>query len=90
MTRTNKMDNEFFEIPLIVQYEKEIEEVLQESEHVYRSTIDYDLLDQKVCQLIKCARIDGLDEKVIWDMLQAKIPSYVNYVNYKAAGKKVA
>ena len=84
------MNKESFIDTLIAQYKEEIEEVLVESEHVYRSTIDYELLDQKVTHLITCARVDGLDEKIIWDLLQARIPSYVNYVNFKSAGKKVA
>lgn len=84
------MNKESFIDTLIAQYKEEIEEVLVESEHVYRSTIDYELLDQKVAHLITCAKVDGLDEKIIWDLLQARIPSYVNYVNFKSAGKKAA
>jgi hypothetical protein len=85
------MDRDSFIQTLIAQYKEEIEEVLLESEHVYRSTIDYELLDQKVIQLIKCAKVDGLDEKLVWDLLQARIPSYVNFINYKkSAGKKAA
>lgn len=85
------MDKESFIETLIAQYTEEIEEILLESEHVYRSTIDYELLDQKASQLIKCAMIDGLDEKIVWNLIQARIPSYVNYINYKkSAGKKIA
>lgn len=85
------MDKESFIDTLMAQYREEIEEVLIECEHVYRSTIDYELLDQKVIQLIKCAKIDGLEERIVWDLLQERIPSYVNYINYKkSAGKKAA
>jgi len=85
------MDKDSFIDTLIAQYTEEIEEILLESEHVYRSTIDYELLDQKATQLIKCALIDGLDEKTVWNLIQARIPSYVNYINYKkSAGKKIA
>lgn len=87
------MDNDDFISALTAQYKEEIEEILLESEHVYRSTIDYELLDQKVIELLNSAKIDGLSEKIIWDMLQARIPSYVNYVNYKIVsktGKKAA
>ena len=42
------MDRDSFLITLIAQYKEEIEEVLVECEHVYRSTIDYELLDGKV------------------------------------------
>jgi hypothetical protein len=75
---------------LIAQYKDEIEEALDESEHIYRLTIDYEILDQKVLQLIQSAKIDGLDEKILWDLLQARIPSYVNYINFKVSGKKTA
>lgn len=75
---------------LLAQYKEEIEEILLESEHVYRLTIDYELLDQKVEELIRSAKIDGLQEKVIWDLLQSRIPSYVNYINSKVSGKKAA
>jgi hypothetical protein len=75
---------------LIAQYKEEIEEILVESEHVYRLTIDYELLDQKVAELIQSAKVDGLQEKIIWDLLQSRIPSYVNYINFKASGKKAA
>lgn len=84
------MDRDSFTFTLIAQYKEEIEEVLVECEHVYRSTIDYEMLDGKVEELIRCAKVDGLEEKVVWDLLQARIPSYVNYVNYKSTGKKAA
>ncbi len=84
------MDRDSFTFTLIAQYKEEIEEVLVECEHVYRSTIDYEMLDGKVEELIRSAKVDGLEEKVVWDLLQARIPSYVNYVNYKSTGKKAA
>lgn len=85
---TNNRD-EFIDT-LISQYKEEIEELLIECEHVYRSTIDYDLLDEKIEQLFSCARIDGLPEKMVWELIQARIPSYVNYLNCKVPGKKIA
>lgn len=84
------MDRDQFLNTLIAQYKEEIEEVLVESEHVYRSTIDYDLLHNKVEELFKAARVDGLDEKIIWDLLASRIPSYVNYVNHRFSSKKAA
>ena len=84
------MDRDSFTFTLIAQYKEEIEEILVECEHVYRSTIDYEMLDSKVEELIRSAKVDGLEEKVVWDLLQARIPSYVNFVNYKSTGKKAA
>lgn len=85
-----KMDKDKFQETLILQYRDEIEEILVESEHVYRSTIDYDLLDQKVTELMNAAKVDGLDSTVLWEMIEKRIPSYVNFVNHKYYGKKAA
>lgn len=84
------MDRDQFLNTLIAQYKEEIEELIVESEHVYRSTIDYDLLHSKIEELFKAARVDGLEEKIVWDLLSARIPSYVNYVNHRFYGKKAA
>lgn len=84
------MDKDQFINTLIAQYREEIEEILVECEHVYRSTIDYDLLHQKVEQTIRCAKVDGLEEKILWELIHARIPSYVNYLNCKVPGKKAA
>lgn len=81
------MDRDNFVFTLINQYKEEIEEILVECEHVYRSTIDYELLDTKVEELFRSAKVDGLEEKIVWDLLQSRIPSYVNYVNYKTSKK---
>lgn len=75
---------------LIAQYKEEIEEILSESEHVYRLTIDYELLDQKVSELLKNARQNGIQDKIVWDLIQARIPSYVNFINHKSLVKKAA
>jgi uncharacterized protein (UPF0335 family) len=84
------MDKESFITTLIAQYTEEIEEILLECEHVYKSTIDYELLEQKVEEIFSSAKVDGLDEKIVWDLIQARIPSYVNYLNYKTPSKKAA
>jgi uncharacterized protein YdcH (DUF465 family) len=78
------------EKPLIEQYKDEIDELLVESEHVYRLTIDYQLLDQKISELIIRAKSEGVAEQAIWNLIHARIPSYVNYINHKALSKKVA
>jgi hypothetical protein len=81
------MDRDSFLMTLIAQYKEEIEEILVECEHVYRSTIDYELLDTKVEELFRSAKVDGLEDKIVWDLLHSRIPSYVNYVNYKTSKK---
>lgn len=84
------MDRHGFTLTLIAQYKEEIEEILVECEHVYRSTIDYDLLESRIEELMRCAQVDGLEEKIVWDLLHARIPSYVNYINFKTTSKKAA
>ncbi len=84
------MTKEKFLEVLVSQYRAEIDEMIIESEHIYRSTIDYELLDTKMNQLLQCARIDGLEEKIVWELIQARIPTYLNYINYKNSKKKAA
>lgn len=81
----DKIQNE-----LIIRYKERIEEALNDCEHVYRLTIDYEMLDQKILELVIIAKNDGLTNKAFWDLVQASIPSYINYINYKSAGKKAA
>lgn len=84
------IDKDQFINTLIAQYKDDIEEALVECEHVYRSTIDYELLHEKIEQVLNSAIVDGLPEKMIWELIQTRIPSYVNYLNSKGAGKKAA
>jgi len=92
------MDNDSLQSTLISQYKIEIEEILSECEHVYRLTIDYELLESRINELFETAKSDGLDEKTLWSLIQSRIPSFINYVNShslknahkKPTGKKVA
>ncbi|MDO9180776.1 MAG: hypothetical protein Q7U04_00140 [Bacteriovorax sp.] len=85
---SNSQDD--FNPKLLRQYRAEIEELLVESEHVYRLTIDYVLLDEKLEEIFSRAKTDGIEDKIIWNLIHAIIPSYINYVNYKVSGKKAA
>jgi hypothetical protein len=80
------MNKDDFKQTLIKQYSESIEKIIVESESVYRSHIDYDELDFRVRGLIQAARVDGLDETVIWDLLEHRVPEYLNYLN----GMKIA
>lgn len=82
--------SEKFKSTLLDHYRAEIEAVIIESEQVYRSVIDYETLDQKVTHLLLCAKLDGIEEKEIWDILHYRIPAYVNYVNYKKETRRKA
>ncbi|MGZ3807744.1 MAG: hypothetical protein ACXVCE_06645 [Bacteriovorax sp.] len=80
------MNKDDFKQTLIKQYSDSIEEIIVESESVYRSHIDYDELDFRVRSLIQAARVDGLEEDIIWDLLEHRVPEYINYLS----GTKIA
>jgi hypothetical protein len=84
------MNHDDFKITLIKQYRAQIEEIIIESEHAYKSSIDYEHLDMKFTELFKSASVDGIEDYQIWEMISKRIPSYINYVNAKASSKKVA
>lgn len=80
------MNKDDFKQTLIKQYSEVIEEIIVESESVYRSQIDYHTLDNRVRSLLASAKIDGLEEDTIWDLLEHRIPEYINYLS----GGKIA
>lgn len=84
------MDQSDFEQTLLRQYTEELEVILMECEHDYRLTIDYELLDYKIHEMISAAKIDGLAESRIWEMVEKRIPSYINFINSKMYQKKAA
>jgi hypothetical protein len=79
------MTKDDFKQTLIRQYSEVIEEMIVESETVYRSHINYDELDSKVLTLLKAARVDGLEESVIYSILERKVPGYFSRSALKAA-----
>jgi hypothetical protein len=66
------MSRDDFQDVLINQYRDVVEELVVESETVYRSQLDYDLLSSRVSNLIKAAKVDGLDE-----ILERRVPDFV-------------
>lgn len=80
------MNKDDFKQTLIKQYSEVIEEIIVESESIYRSHIDYNELDFRVRSLIQAARVDGLEETIIWDILEHRVPEYLNFLN----GMKIA
>lgn len=74
------MMREDFQNVLINQYAEVVEELVVESETVYRSKLDHDQLNQRVQNLIKAARVDGLDESVIWNLLERRVPAFVEAI----------
>lgn len=80
------MNKDDFKQTLIKQYSEVIEEIIVESESVYRSHIDFDILDDRVRSLISAAKVDGLEEDIIWDLLEHRVPEYINYLS----GMKIA
>ncbi len=74
------MNKDDFRQTLLKQYSESIEEIIVESESVYRSHVDYNELDFRVRSLIKAARVDGLEEGAIWDLLEHRVPDYIHYI----------
>lgn len=70
---------EDFTLTLIKQYSQAIEEVVIDSESVYRSQLDFVMLDKKLNHILTAARIDGLDESFIWAIIEKKVPLYYEY-----------
>lgn len=70
------MTKEDFKQTLIRQYTDVIEEMIVESESNYRSHIDYKELDIRVRTLLKAAQIDGLEESIVYSILERKVPDY--------------
>ena len=84
------MNKEDFKHTLFQQYSEVIEELIVESESVYRSHIDFEQLDMRIRTLITAAKVDGLDETIIWDILALKVPDYINYLNCMQNQIKIA
>lgn len=82
--------NENFKQTLIKQYSEVIEEMIVESETVYRSHLDFDELDYRVRGLIQAARVDGLDENVIWGILERRVPEYYQFAMKSSYTTKIA
>ena len=79
-----------FKQTLIKQYAEFIEEIIVQSESVYRSQLDFDQLDKRVKGLMQSARVDGIEEGVIWGMLERRVPDYFEFVmnsTYAATAK---
>ena len=82
-----------FQQTLIKQYSEFIEEIIVQSESVYRSQLDFDQLDKRVKGLMQSARVDGIEEGVIWGMLERRVPEYFEFVmnsTYSGVGKIAA
>ena len=79
-----------FKQTLIKQYSEVIEEIIVESETVYRSHLDFNELDFRVRSLIQAAKVDGLEEHAIWDILERKVPDYYHFAMNVAYGKIAA
>ena len=82
------MNKEDFKQTLIKQYSEVIEEMIVQSETVYRSHLDFNELDFRIRGLIQAARVDGLEETIIWDIVQRRVPDYYHFAmnsSYKIA-----
>lgn len=75
---------------LINRFELEIDEIITESEHVYKNTIDYDFIDTRFTLLLKTASGCGVEEKIMWELISKRFPAYINYINANLTRKKIA
>ena len=79
-----------FKQTLIKQYSEVIEKIIVESESVYRSQLDFNQLDFRVRGLIQSARVDGIEEGIIWGILERRVPEYYNFAMNVSYGTKIA
>jgi hypothetical protein len=84
------MNKDDFKQTLIKQYSDSIEEIIVESETVYRTHLDFNELDYRVRGLIQAARVDGLEEGIIWDILERRVPDYYDFAMRMSYGSKIA
>ena len=84
------MSKDDFQQTLILQYSEVIEEMIIESESVYRSQLDLNELDFRVKGLIQSARVDGLDEGVLWGIIERRVPEYYLFAMNASYGRKIA
>lgn len=70
---------EDFMMTLIKQYSAAIDEIVIDCESLYRSQLDIHTLDTKIQNVLQAARLDGLDEGVIWSLIERKVPAYYDY-----------
>lgn len=79
------MTKDDFKQTLIRQYTEVIDEMIVESETVYRSHLNVEELDFKVKSLIRAAQVDGLEETIIYDLIERKVPNFRKLSISKAA-----
>lgn len=79
-----------FKLTLIKQYSEVIEEIIVESESVYRSQLDFNQLDFRVRSLIQAARVDGVEEGIIWGILERRVPDYYHFAMASSYSGKIA
>lgn len=82
------MTREDFQIALLKQYSQAIDEVVLDCEHLYRAELDLEMLSVKMENILTAAKLDGLDEGMMWYLIQSKVPSYYDYamgINVKIA-----
>lgn len=75
------MTREDFQGTLLKQYSESIDDLIVQSCSVYRSYIDYEQLDFRVKTILKAAKVDGLEEQLIWDLIERKVPGYIRHIN---------
>lgn len=84
------MSKDDFQLILIKQYSEVIEEVILESESLYKAQLNLVELDNKVKGIIKAAKVDGLPEEIVWDIISKKSPIYYDFAMQVSYPTKIA
>jgi hypothetical protein len=65
------------------QYNEEIQEVILESEHHYKSELDLISLNDKLDIVFRSAITDGLPEELILQMIEHKLPQCFHKLHFR-------
>ena len=65
------------------QYNEEIQEVILESEHHYKSELDLICLNEKLDEVFRSAVMDGLPEELILQLIEHKLPQCFHKLHFK-------
>lgn len=70
------MKREEFKEVLMRQYHNVIHQLIVECERLSQMNASYCDLDLRIRDLLNSAKRDGIDESVVWEIVQTKLPDY--------------
>ncbi len=66
------------------QYLEEIQEVILECEHHYKSEMDFEALNLKMKEVYRSALTDGLPERIFFELIQHCLPHFYKKLDFFA------